>query len=463
MANQEQLNLINRGAKAWNEWREKNPDVQIDLSDACWFDKNEPDFCGFNLRGANLSRAFLSNASLESIVEYYYYDSNVDAFGEPIYETKTDLIETDLSNANLSEAHLDGANLGLVNLSKANLSGANLSGADLDRANLSEANLSKTHLSKANLSRANFSKANLSNTYLSEAKVLGADFTGANLTGACIENWNINSETKLDEVECDYVYLKESKQERRPSDPNRNFEPGEFTKLFQTVDLIFRNGVDWQALLISLEKLRVEAAGAELSIQEKHRYELKAKDVEIDSYKRENTNLMKMLERETQRPIIIQAIATATATATAESQAIAEAKSMNNSNDSSQTVNIRGNVTGSTINLGTISGNVANTINQLPESSTPDQPNLKQLLMQLKEEIEADPDLSNADKADLLEQVQNLAEAKQTEEPAQKEGLARKAKKMFEATLKSLPETAKIVEASSKLLPLILKALGFSA
>jgi hypothetical protein len=61
----------------------------------------------------------------------------------------------------------------------------------------------------------------------------------------------------------------------------------------------------------------------------------------------------------------------------------------------------------------------------------------------------------------LLEQVQNLAEAKQTEEPAQKEGLARRAKKMFEATLKSLPDTAKIVEASSKLLPLILKALGF--
>jgi hypothetical protein len=56
--------------------------------------------------------------------------------------------------------------------------------------------------------------------------------------------------------------------------------------------------------------------------------------------------------------------------------------------------------------------------------------------------------------------VQNLAAAQQTEEPAQKEGLARRAKKMFEATLKGLPETANIVEACSKLLPMILRVLG---
>jgi hypothetical protein len=68
--------------------------------------------------------------------------------------------------------------------------------------------------------------------------------------------------------------------------------------------------------------------------------------------------------------------------------------------------------------------------------------------------------LPDGDKADLLEQVQHLAEAKQTAEPAQKEGLVRKAKKMFEVTLQSLPDTAKIAEACSKLLPLILKALG---
>jgi hypothetical protein len=118
--------------------------------------------------------------------------------------------------------------------------------------------------------------------------------------------------------------------------------------------------------------------------------------------------------------------------------------------------------TNAVVNLRDISGTVTNAIKQLPESSDPDQPDLKQLLMQLKEAIAVDADLPDIDKADLLEQVQLLVEAKQTEEPAKKEGLARKAKKMFEATLKSLPDTAKIVESCNKLLPLILKALGLS-
>ena len=117
---------------------------------------------------------------------------------------------------------------------------------------------------------------------------------------------------------------------------------------------------------------------------------------------------------------------------------------------------------GSIVNLGTISGNVTNAINQLPETPESDHPNLKELLTQLQQAIQADADLPDPDKSDLLEQVQALAEVKQTEEPAKREGLTRKAMKMFDATLKSLPDTVKIVEACSKLLPLILKALGIS-
>jgi len=119
-------------------------------------------------------------------------------------------------------------------------------------------------------------------------------------------------------------------------------------------------------------------------------------------------------------------------------------------------------VVGSTLNLGEISGNVANKISQLPEVSGTEQPNLKALLTQLQQVIEADVDLSIEDKADLLEQVESLVKAEQAEQPAKKEGLIRKANKIFEATLKGLPATAQIVEACSKLLPMILKALGFS-
>ncbi len=145
----------------------------------------------------------------------------------------------------------------------------------------------------------------------------------------------------------------------------------------------------------------------------------------------------------------------------ADMNAKAESKTMNNSTDSSQTVTTGGNVTGSTVNLGTISGAVTNSISQLPaDSSTPEQPSLWELLPQLQQAIEEEKELSIEDKADLLEQVKVLAEAKKMTEPEKREGLIRKARKIFDATIKSLPDTAKIVEACSKLLPLILKALS---
>ena len=448
---------------------------------------------GTSFRGANLTHANFSKAILKS--------TNFTHTWEKDLRRKRQERETILEWVCWHDAQkLDRARLGNSILSnpavcellvtrngyKKSYVDANLRGADLNGVNLNEANLKWADLSEATLHYADLRGANLSETL-----VLGTDFKEASLTGTCLEGWNIDHSTNLEGVDCQYVYLLRNKQERRPS--SGDFAPGEFTKLFQevlsTVDLIFRNGVDWRAFVAAFQQVQVENEDTPLEIQSienkgdgvvvvrvsvptdtnkekihsefnqqyelalkaleaRYQAELQAKDSEISRYREDSANMWEVIKLQAKKPIHVQAIA--------------EAKTMNNSNDSSQTVNIGGNVTGSTINLGAISGAVTNTINQLPETPNPDQPDLKQLLIQLKEAIEADPDLPDTDKADLLEQVQNLAEAKQTEEPAQKEGLARRAKKMFEATLKSLPDTAKIVEASSKLLPLILKALGFS-
>ena len=221
MANKKHLAKLKRGIEVWNEWRNINVDIKPDLSEA-------------DLRIADLRMADLRMA---------------------------DLRMADLSYAKLSEANLSYAELRQANLSEANLSYAKLSEANLSYAELRQANLSESDLSEANLSEACF----LAN------QALATNFQGANLTGACIEDWNINSQTNLNNVICDYIYLKRNQQERRPHDPNQNFAPGEFTQLFQqaleTVDLIFSDGIDWNAFLTSFKELQDKYGEENVGVQ----------------------------------------------------------------------------------------------------------------------------------------------------------------------------------------------------
>ncbi len=154
---------------------------------------------------------------------------------------------------------------------KIDLTGAKLTDAKLSVANLTGANLIGAFLYRANLEGADLKYANLTDAKPERIQALGTNFSSATLTGACIEDWNINSETNLDNVICDYIYLKEGKQERRPSDPNRNFELGDFAKLVQksieTVDLIFKDGIDWKVFLSSYQDIQVEYGDQNISIQ----------------------------------------------------------------------------------------------------------------------------------------------------------------------------------------------------
>lgn len=100
--------------------------------------------------------------------------------------------------------------------------------------------------------------------------------------------------------------------------------------------------------------------------------------------------------------------------------------------------------------------NVGNIFNSLVGRNNINGENLRGVLSQLQEAIEEDTDLSPDDKADLLEQLRTLAEAKRIPEVKEKQALVRKASKIFEATLKDLSDNANIVEAYNKFLPMIL-------
>ncbi|MCH7936575.1 MAG: pentapeptide repeat-containing protein [Proteobacteria bacterium] len=91
MANNQQMDLLKQGTRAWNAWRAEQAEASVDLSGAA-------------LRGLDLEGADLSGA---------------------------DLRDADLRGANLSGANLTGANLGGSNLFKAIIDGADLNQADL--------------------------------------------------------------------------------------------------------------------------------------------------------------------------------------------------------------------------------------------------------------------------------------------------------------------------------------------
>jgi hypothetical protein len=178
VANEEHLALLRQGIIAiWNDWRDRNPYIDPDLTGA--------DLAELNLRGANLSRANLSGADLRGA---NLIDANV---------AGADLSAANLSRADLNWAHLGGADLIEADLSNANLFEANLSDADLSGADLREANPSRANLIRANLSRADLRGANLI-----EAKLGWASLNRAELLHTIFGNVDLSETVGLDE--CDH-------------------------------------------------------------------------------------------------------------------------------------------------------------------------------------------------------------------------------------------------------------------
>ena len=211
---EEHRDRLDQGADEWNRWRKENPDIT-------------PELRGTSLIFADLSGVNLSGANLR---------------------------EADLTGADFTNADLTGADLVKANLTTAKLGGARLNEADLRASDLRMADFRSANLEKANLGMV---------------QALTTNFAGAKLTGACIKHWNTSGETDLSNVNCDYIYFKEQEQDRYPID--RNFVPGEFTKHFQkasnTIELQFKNGLDWQAFSLSFSKLIIENEDAGMVVQ----------------------------------------------------------------------------------------------------------------------------------------------------------------------------------------------------
>ena len=177
--------------------------------------KNEvgTNFQGANLKYINFNYAKLKNCKFENADTRYINWSRIEGSRSDIDFTHPRLqllISRDGQNGKYLDMDLSNQNLTDVNLQNSNLSG--------------------TDLTRSNLQHANLSHANLSNV-----KAGSTDFRHVTLTGACIQNWAISSETRFDDVICEYVYFAPDQdlQSRRPL--VGRFELGDFEKLIRPI------------------------------------------------------------------------------------------------------------------------------------------------------------------------------------------------------------------------------------
>jgi hypothetical protein len=169
-----QLKQGPQGIVAWNKWRNQNPGVRPDLTEA---DLSNADLTGVDLSEANLSGAHLDSANLTGANLWRLYVSS------GCFES------ADLSRAHIAWSYLSHVNFDHATLHGTMLKETNLTGSTFRNANLEGADLSATYLLWARLTNANMSNANLEHASLIEADVSGATLTGSFVYG--LSAWRV--------------------------------------------------------------------------------------------------------------------------------------------------------------------------------------------------------------------------------------------------------------------------------
>jgi len=223
-------------------------------------------FRGANLSDANFTQAILEytdfrNANLSRTV--WRQSRQIErARLEETYLEKP-LIRQLVVSGNGQDKNYDYQNLRGLYLQNANLVDASFLGADLSEATLQEADLSRAKLVQAQLYRTNFSYACL--------------------TGAYIQDWAISTDTQLEGVKCDYIFMRLPTRDdpdacRKPDNKNENFKEGDFsdfiTPIIKTLELYRQQNVDPRQIASTFKSLDlfhykgIDASAAALALKQ---------------------------------------------------------------------------------------------------------------------------------------------------------------------------------------------------
>lgn len=391
------------------------------------------------------------------------------------------------------------------------LRGLNLKGAQLSNASFIGSDLSDSTLQGADLSSAKLVQTQLHRANLSEAC----------LTGAFIQNWGISTETNLDLVQCDYIYMRYPTEDdpdpsRKPDNKQEIFRKGDFSAFIapiiktldtyqkqnvdpraitvtaKTLDLYHYEGIDPSAAAIAFQRLAEQHPEAKLEVvslegrgderirvqatvaDEANRSELS--EAYFQSYSEIKSlpygDLQQLLKGVEEKDERIRSLEQMVQTALGSNKFYVESyHSFGDTLSEKSSISIQsggdiGNVSGVTggdvsgvVNLGKISGDVTNAINQIPDTSTSGKSSLRELLIQLQTAIEVDLELPDEDKTEALEQVKVLAQAGKNPQDVVLQRAAKTATKILKGTMSNLSETSNLVQGCSQLLPLIASLL----
>ncbi|WP_235006787.1 pentapeptide repeat-containing protein [Calothrix rhizosoleniae] len=238
---------------------------------------------GTSFRGANLTDADFTQATLTSVD---FREAN--------------LTRTCWFNAkNLEQARVEGTYLEQANVRQLAITkdgrGQEFNNINLRYLNLKNANLQDAEFISTDLSEANLKNANLFGAKLAETQLYQANLTAACLTGAYIENWGISTDTQLEGIQCDFVYMRLPTQDdpdpwRKPDNRQEKFKKGDFADFvapiiktldlyktqnsdprqvggkFKSLDLLHYEGIDPTAAAIAIIQLAEHNPDADLQI-----------------------------------------------------------------------------------------------------------------------------------------------------------------------------------------------------
>ncbi|MGJ5632450.1 pentapeptide repeat-containing protein [Nostoc sp. CALU 1950] len=191
------------------------------------------DFTGINLKGSCFKNAKFGNTKFQGVT----------------FLERADFRGTCLQKKSIQNLAKRGDGC------RQNFTGENLTGINLNGASLEEAILIGTNLIDCSLEEAKLSFANLK-----QAQLQGAILSNATLTGAYIENWLIDRNTKLDNVNCLYISLSEEPNQMIKPENQYNFsQEDEFVNYvrpqLETINIFLKSERNYWAVTESLFQL----------------------------------------------------------------------------------------------------------------------------------------------------------------------------------------------------------------